>query len=107
MRSVGPARSTSGMAVSLPPSAGALPPPLTPLSKDDASVAYLIEECVRAHLRFYVMRAGHHVESKRRSMQLPLAEHDSRRASLCFGHAGGNQIEDQKSAYAMHAMSGV
>ena len=61
------------------------------------------EECVRAHLRFYVGSAGQHAESKRRSVQPSLAEHDSRRASLRAGHADGNQIVDQKSAIALHA----
>jgi hypothetical protein len=58
---------------------------------------------MRAHLRFYVRRAEHHVESKRR-LELPsFAEHDIRHASLSFRHADGNQIFDQKLAYALHA----
>ena len=48
-------------------------------------------------------RAGHHVESKSRSVLPSLAEHDILRASLCFGHADRNQIVDQKLAYALHA----
>ena len=58
---------------------------------------------MRAHLRLYVGRAGHHVESKHRSVLPSLAELDIRRASLPFGHADGSQIVDQKLAYALHA----